>query len=160
MRYVGQIDVPIDLLERTAYLVRTSAFRMISHTQGGHLGGSSSSVELMVSLYFGGHLRYDVNNPRHLLRDRVLVRGHVGPVRYTIFSLLGWISRDELTKYRQLGSILHGHEAMDVTPGVDITPSGSLGMLLSYGTGCSLAARNRNWPSKSIVFLVQFQARY
>ena len=121
--------------------IRKDVFQMILKANSGHLGGCSSSTELMASLYFGGILNYDPNNPFEEGRDRVLVRGHLGPLRYKIFSLLGWLDKSELGTYRSLGSRLQGHESMDLVPGVDITPSGSLGMGLSYGVGAALAAK-------------------
>jgi len=133
--------------------VRCRAFKTVLRAQSGHIGGSSSSVEIMVSLYFGGVLRFDPLNPQHPCRDRVLVRGHLGPLRYSIFSLLGWVEENELDTYRIFGSRLQGHEVMGLCPGVDITPSGSLGMLLSYGTGATVALKNQNLQSLVYVFL-------
>ena len=40
-----------------------------------------------------------------------------------------------------------------ITPGVDITPSGSLGMLLSYGAGSALSSREMGFNFKTFVFL-------
>lgn len=153
MKHKFSISPPINLLNEVAYHIRTNIFKMIANTRGGHLGGNSSSVELFTALYFGGYLNYDVSDPQNPNRDRVLVRGHIGPVRYTIFSLLNWLNSNDLTNYRKLGSKLHGHEWMQATPGVDITPSGSLGMLLSYAVGCCVAAKNRHWSFKTVVFL-------
>lgn len=147
----NEIDKSL-MLEALCSEVRKGAFEIISQADNGHLGSCSSSVELMVSLYFGGVLHYDSENPKNPNRDRVLVRGHLGPLRYKIFSLLGWIKEDELSTYRQLGSRLQGHESMDMVPGVDITPSGSLGMVLSYGVGAAIAARSEG-NFKTFVFL-------
>lgn len=145
--------VRIEDLELICKEVRRRMFSIILNAGSGHLGGSSSSVELMVSLYFGGVLRYDPANPRHPDRDRVLVRGHLGPLRYSIFSLLGWVREEELLTYRRLGSRLQGHEAMEYLPGVDITPSGMLGMLLSYGVGAAIALKEQESSAKVWVFL-------
>ncbi|OGX08737.1 MAG: hypothetical protein A2Z88_04980 [Omnitrophica WOR_2 bacterium GWA2_47_8] len=145
--------VQVEDLKLICHEVRRRMFSTILNAGSGHLGGSSSSVELMVSLYFGGVLRYDSANPRHPNRDRVLVRGHLGPLRYSIFSLLGWVKEEELLTYRHLGSRLQGHEAMEVLNGVDITPSGSLGMLLSYGVGTAIALRERGSDGHVYVFL-------
>jgi transketolase len=38
-------------------------------------------------------------------------------------------------------------------PGVDITPSGSLGMLLSYGVGSAIESKNKGQKNNIIVFL-------
>jgi transketolase len=133
--------------------VRYRILKTILNAGSGHLGGCLSSVELMVALYFGGILRFDPGNPRHPNRDRVLVRGHLGPLRYSIFSLLGWVSKEELNTYRLLGSRLQGHESMELVPGVDVTPSGSLGMVLSYGVGSAFALRAQGLSSMTYVFL-------
>jgi transketolase len=107
----------------------------------------------MVALYFGGVLSFNPADPTDPWRDRVLVRGHLGPLRYSIFSLLGWIDEQELNGYRRIGSRLHGHEDHLYTPGVDISPSGSLGMTLSYGVGDALGARDAGENRHTFVFL-------
>lgn len=108
----------------------------------------------MTALYFGGYLRLDLdNNNLSNDRDRVIIRGHMGPLRYCIFNLLGWVNDEELNHYRQLGSRLHGHEKMGSIPGVDITPSGALGMVLSYGVGAAIESKNNNQNYRTIVFL-------
>lgn len=119
----------------------------------GHLGGPLSSLQMMVALYFGGILRYDPNDPYNPNRDRVLMRGHLGTLRYPIFSLLNWIEKEELKEFHSLGSRLQGHEDMRKCPGVDLTPSGSLGMVLSFGAGAALALQRVASPAKVYVFL-------
>ena len=139
------------ILDAIAAKLRKSAFETVRNARSGHLGAISSSTELMTALYFHT-LNYELSDSKHPERDRVLVRGHLGPLRYSIFSLLGWIDESELTSYRSLGSRLQGHESMNL-PGVDITPSGSLGMLLSYGTGTALAAKKMGKNFLTYVFL-------
>lgn len=133
--------------------VRRRVLKTILSAGSGHIGGSLSSLELMVTLYFGGILRFDPSNPQHPYRDRVLVRGHLGPLRYSLFSILGWVTEEELATYRSLGSRLQGHESMEHIPGVDITPSGMLGMLLSYGIGSAIALKEQRIPVTVWVFL-------
>ena len=140
-------------LERIAAYVRTTALGTILNAKNGHIGGNMSSVELLTALYFGGIFKFDPTNDKNENRDRVLIRGHEGPLRYTIFSLLDYIQSEELSGYRSFGSRLHGHEDMHETPGVDITPSGSLGMLLSYGVGSAITNQDQNLDAKTIVYL-------
>ncbi|MBI2464637.1 hypothetical protein HYV64_00700 [Candidatus Shapirobacteria bacterium] len=142
-----------DKLTALSLEIRRSVFQTIVDAKSGHLGGNSSSVELLTCLYFGGILRFDPANPKAENRDRVLIRGHEGPVRYKIFSLMGLFPEEELKTYRQFGSILQGHEDMHTTPGVDITPSGSLGMGLSYGIGCAISAKEKELDYRTFVFL-------
>lgn len=133
--------------------LRLKVFEICKAARSGHIGGSSGAVELFATLYFGGILRYAPSNPYHPERDRVLARGHLGPVRYPIFSLLGWLEEEELQGYRSIGSRLHGHEDHLTTPGVDLTPSGSLGMLLSYGVGSAVSAKDRDLSYMTYVFI-------
>ena len=143
----------IEKLKKIAEYIRTTALDTIMKANNGHIGGNMSSVELLTTLYFGGQFQFDINDSKNTTRDRVLIRGHEGPLRYTIFSLMGYINPQELDTYRSLGSRLQGHEDMDITPGVDITPSGSLGMILSYGVGSCIANKDKNISSRTIVFL-------
>ena len=140
-------------IQNIADYARLEGMRMVQTAGSGHLGALGSSAELMSALYFGGGFHFDPDNPHHPARDRIVVRGHVGPLRYPLFSLMGYVEKDELPGYRQLGSRLQGHEDMDVLPGVDITPSGSLGMLLSYGVGSAIELKHEDNPGRIIVFL-------
>lgn len=157
LQHQQMLDAPFKLpLEEQAALathLRKSVFNICLDASSGHIGGSSSSSELLTSLYFGDALRYDPNNLRHPDRDLVAVRGHLGPLRYSIFSVLGEVQPDELSTYRRLGSRLQGHEEHEIMPGVDLSPSGSLGMLLSYGVGASVTARNEGRDRISYIFL-------
>ena len=143
----------IEELKRMSKYIRTTALETILEAYNGHIGGNLSSVELLTALYFGGNFNFDPMDSKNENRDRVLIRGHEGPLRYTIFSLLGYIDHDELKTYRSLGSRLQGHEDMFETPGVDITPSGSLGMLLSYGVGSCISNKNKGIKARTVVFL-------
>ncbi len=140
-------------LKTLSALARKGCFEICLAADHGHIGGSSAAAELFTVLYFGDVLRFNPKNPDDPNRDRVLVRGHLGPLRYKIFSWFGWLNENELGRYRRIGSRLHGHEDHLETPGVDLTPSGSLGMLLSYGVGAALGARNAGDSFRTFVFL-------
>ena len=143
----------IEKIQDLSTFLRRDALEVIREANNGHIGGSLSSVELLTALYFGGKFHFDPDDPNNPNRDKILIRGHEGPIRYPIFSLFGYIDRQELSTYRRLGSRLQGHEDMHYTPGVDITPSGSLGMLLSYGVGAAVAAQQQGNDHRTIVFL-------
>lgn len=143
----------IKYLKMFAEHFRRSSFFIIKNAGSGHLGACSSSAELMTVLYFSGILKIDLKDIKNPNRDIVLVRGHLGPLRYKIFSVLGLIDEEELSLYRKIGSRLKGHESMEHVPGVDITPSGSLGMILSYAVGACIVAKRNKTNSKAYVFL-------
>lgn len=120
--------------------VRRDIVRMTAAAGSGHPGGSLSSVELMVGLYFT-KLRHDPQRPDWPERDRfILSKGHVAPVLYSVLARSGYFPVEELLTLRQLGSRLQGHPHMLALPGVD-NSSGSLGQGLSQANGLALAAR-------------------
>ena len=109
---------------------------MIHDAKSGHPGGSLSSVEILLSLYFNVMNR-DQTDPDH---DRfVLSKGHSAPLFYTVLMESGYIpeSTDQLREY---GSILQGHPDAMKTKGVEIS-SGSLGNGLSVASGIAAAAK-------------------
>ena len=69
-----------------------------------------------------------------------LSKGHASPGMYAILAESGYISHEDMESYRVLGGVCQGHVDMKWTPGVDFS-AGSLGMGLSFGMGCALAAR-------------------
>ncbi|MGW8179248.1 MAG: transketolase, partial [bacterium] len=113
-------------LEQLSKKTRIYLLKMIHDAKSGHPGGSLSSVEIMLSLYFNV-MNNDPNDPE---RDRfVLSKGHSAPLFYTVLMEAEYIpeSADQLRKY---GSILQGHPDAMKTNGVEIS-SGSLGNGLS-----------------------------
>jgi transketolase len=109
---------------------------MIHDAKSGHPGGSLSSVEIILTLYFHT-MNHNPDNPD---RDRfILSKGHAAPLLYTVLMKAGYISRtlDQLRKY---GSILQGHPDALKTNGVEIS-SGSLGNGLSVAAGIAAAKK-------------------
>lgn len=126
----------------------------ILNAESGHIWGCLSSVEIMLSLYLWWILKFDPLDPLHPERDRVLVRWHLWPLRYNIFEYLWWVDDEESKNtYRAIWTRLHWHEDMNSIPWVDITPSWSLGMLLSYWVWSAIALKNRSSHAKVYVFL-------
>ena len=127
-------------LRKIAKTVRRHILKMTAAANSGHPGGALSSVEILISLYFGGILRYDPKNVGWPERDRfVLSKGHACPVLYATLAEAGYFPVEELTTFRRLNSRLQGH-AHPETPGVEMS-SGSLGMGLSFSLGVALTAR-------------------
>jgi transketolase len=150
---LSYFDVPIEYQCNIAAYLKHSAWKMVAIAESGHLGAPSSSAELLTALYFGGYINLDLEYGESVFRDKVMIRGHLGPLRYSLFNLLGWVNDDEISSYRRLGSRLQGHEKMGLIKGIDITPSGALGMLLSYGVGSAITDMIKKTGGKSIVFL-------
>jgi len=130
----------ISELEAIASRCRGEILRMTHRASAGHPGGSLSETDILVALYTT-KIRVDPANPKWPDRDRfILSKGHASPGMYAILEEQGFISKEDLKSYRVMGGTCQGHVDMKWTPGVDFS-AGSLGMGLSYGIGCALAAR-------------------
>lgn len=111
------------------------------HAAGvGHAGGSLSSVEILVALYFD-ILRIDVSNPRWPQRDRfILSKGHASSALYSVLAERGLMEPDLLKSFGRVDSALQVHPDMHRLEWVEIS-TGSLGQGLSVGVGTALGAR-------------------
>jgi transketolase len=129
-----------DRLIETAKRCRREIVKMTHRAAAGHPGGSLSAIDILTALY-GRRLNVDPQNPDDPERDRfIMSKGHASPGMYAILHESGFLSEEDLTSYRKLGGVCQGHVDMKWTPGVDFS-AGSLGMGLSFGIGCALAAR-------------------
>ena len=89
----------------------------------------------------GGRLNVNPDDPDWSDRDRfILSKGHASPGMYAVLAEAGFITKDDLKSYRVKGGVCQGHVDMKWCPGVDFS-AGSLGMGLSFGMGCAVAAR-------------------
>ncbi len=130
----------IESLDIMAKECRKDIIEMIYSAKSGHPGGSLSSIDIIVGLYQTA-LNYRLDDINWPDRDRfIMSKGHASPAVYSILHQLGIISKDDILSFRKLGSVCQGHVDMKWTEGVDFS-AGSLGMGLSYGLGCALAAK-------------------
>ncbi len=128
-----------EALQSMATQLRRDVIEMTYKAQSGHPGGSCSLADIMAYLYFN-RMRYDVNEPKALKRDRlVLSKGHAAPVWYAALAEAGFFPREEMLHLREIGHLLQGHPCVHI-PGVDAT-TGSLGFGLSIAVGMAAAAK-------------------
>jgi transketolase len=133
--------------------VRKNIIKMLAVAGSGHPGGSLSSVELLVSLYFK-HMRFNPKNTKDPDRDYfILSKGHVCPVLYATLAQLGCFSSNELNTLRKIGSRLQGHPAKDKElPGIEVS-TGSLGYGLSIGAGIAVGMKRTNKNNRVYVLM-------
>jgi transketolase len=128
-------------LENLCRRIRRHIVTSTTAAASGHPSTSLSMVEIAATLYFGGVLRYDPNDPQNAARDRfILSKGHGSPGLYAVLAEAGYFSTEDLPTLRKLGSPLEGHPNKCRLPGVEAS-TGSLGQGLSIGTGHALAAQ-------------------
>lgn len=129
----------IEELQEKSKKIRKDILMMVHQAKSGHPGGSLSSVELIVGLYYY-KLRHNPKNPDWDGRDRfILSKGHGCPALYAVLADCGYFPEEELSTFRKLGARLQGHVYRGV-PGVEVS-TGSLGQGLSIANGLAIAAK-------------------
>ena len=142
----------IEELEELARKCRIEIIKMVYRAQAGHPGGSLSEIDLLAGLY-GTTMRVRSDDPDWEDRDRfILSKGHASPGMYALLAERGFISHEDLKSYRVLGGVCQGHVDMKWCPGVDFSAE-SLGMGLSYGMGCAIAAKLDGSERRAFVML-------
>lgn len=107
----------------------------------GHVGGSLSPVEAVVTLYYHIMNNIDPSDPKKPGRDRfVLSKGHAGPVLYSVLADKGYFDKEMLHTMNKPYTKLPSHVDMRLTPGVDMT-AGSLGQGLSAAVGMAIGSK-------------------
>ncbi len=143
------LDINIQFLKEKSRYVRICALNMVVNAKKGHLGGTFSATDILVTIYYSGLFKFDPNNPE---RDRfILSKGHSCPALYAILADLGFFSISELDTFCKNDSRLGGHPDRNI-PGIEVN-TGSLGHGLSIGTGMVLATKLDNKNFKTIVLL-------
>lgn len=130
----------IKWLEDTARDIRCSVLTMVKEAGVGHIGGSLSVTDILVSLYFKV-LKVDPEYPRWPDRDRLVVsKGHCAAALYSTLAERGFFPKEELKTFGMINSNLQVHPDKTKVPGIEAS-TGALGQGLSIGLGMALAAR-------------------
>ena len=129
----------ISALRKRAAKLRGNLIDMIPPGKVGHLGGSSSIMDVVAALYFDVMKVYD--DPQDPRRDRlVFSKGHAVLAQYAAFVELGYVEREALSCVKTLDGTLQGHPDMEHTPGIEAV-TGSLGQGLSICLGMAFGLR-------------------
>ena len=129
-------------LKKKSTEIRLLILEAIHRAGKGHIGGAYSIVDILVSLFHGGVIKHDPQNPNWLERDRfILSKGHAGIALYAVLAETGYFDLDELNKLNN-GAML-GEHPDHLIPGVEAV-SGSLGHGLPIASGMALADKLDN----------------
>lgn len=135
------LSIDAGWLRKQANLIRFSAMTMTNHAGIGHTGGDLSSSDILATLYLGGILQLDPQNPLWPERDRfIMSKGHCSGAFYSVLAARGFFSKDLLATYMDPLSKLNGHPDRNKLPGVEAN-TGPLGHGLPIAVGCALAAK-------------------
>ena len=123
---------PLHALSRS---LRLDILEMINHAGFGHIGGSFSAIDILISLYNSELFNFDKDH-------FILSAGHLCPALYTVLAQKNKFPRKELLTYAQFASRLQGHSNLE-TPGVEYA-SGALGQGLSFASGLALGDKTHH----------------
>ncbi len=105
-----------------------------------HIGGASSATIPMVSLFYGGFIDLDIEQPTRTDQDVfVLSKGHAVATLASIYSDVGYFSKDLLENSRSISSLLNGHPG-PLLPGVHIA-TGPMGQGIGVAQGMAIAGQ-------------------
>lgn len=132
----------VEDMQEKAHWVWEETLKIHRRSPETRVASSLSPIEIFVTLYYGGFLRQDPQNPRQPQRDRCIIsKGHGSLCMYPILADLGYFPKDELLKVCQEGSFLGGIPD-PVIPGYE-TVNGSLGHGVGVGSGMALGIKKR-----------------
>ncbi len=144
-------DKELNTLKKHSVSCRKRLLEMIYKGNSGHTGGSLSSVDILVSLYFG-IMKIDPENSEDPDRDRfIMSKGHSVEALFSVLSRKGFFEDEILDSYGQFQSPLAGHPLRNI-PGIELN-SGALGHGLSVGVGMALAAKRSGNTYRTFVLM-------
>ncbi len=130
----------IDVNQRAADNIRILAMAMVEKSKSGHPGGAMGGADF-IHILFSEFLNFDPADPAWINRDRFFLDpGHMSPMLYSILTLTGHFTTEELKNFRQWGSPTPGHPELDVMRGIENT-SGPLGQGHTMAVGAAIAER-------------------
>ncbi len=125
---------------RAADNIRILSAAMVEKANSGHPGGAMGGADF-INILYSEFLNYDPSDMSWINRDRFFLDpGHMSPMIYSVLTLAGFYSMNDLKNFRQWNSVTPGHPELDVTRGIENT-SGPLGQGHSMAVGAAIAER-------------------
>jgi len=126
--------------ERAADNIRILSMAMVEKANSGHPGGAMGGADF-IHILFSEFLRFDPADPEWINRDRFFLDpGHMSPMLYSVLTLTGHFTVDDIMQFRQWGSVTPGHPELDIKRGVENT-SGPLGQGHTMAVGAAIAEK-------------------
>ena len=140
----------IELLKEKSKFVRCETLKIHKLAPETRVASSLSPVEIFVSLYYGGILDFNPQDPRDENRDRFIIsKGHGSISMYPLLADLGFFDKKELLSVCKDGTFLGGIPDPSI-PGYE-TVNGSLGHGLGVGCGMAVALKTKEKTQNVVV---------
>lgn len=130
----------VSQLNKAADNIRVLSAAMVEKAKSGHPGGAMGGADFINVLY-SEFLEYDPDDALWVNRDRFFLDpGHMSPMLYSVLTLAGRYTLDDLKTFRQWGTVCPGHPEVDYAHGIENT-SGPLGQGHTMAVGAAIAER-------------------
>lgn len=128
------------IANKAADNIRILSAAMVEKSNSGHPGGAMGGADF-INILYSEFLNYDPADLTWPFRDRFFLDpGHMSPMLYSVLSLGGNFTMEDLKNFRQWGSVTPGHPEVDVERGIENT-SGPLGQGHAMAVGAAIAER-------------------
>lgn len=128
------------IVNKAADNIRILSAAMVEKSKSGHPGGAMGAADFINVLY-SEFLNFDPDDMSWPFRDRFFLDpGHMSPMLYSVLSMVGTFSLEDIKNFRQWGSVTPGHPELDLKRGVENT-SGPLGQGHTMAVGAAIAEK-------------------
>lgn len=128
------------LLNKAADNIRVLSLAMVEKAKSGHPGGAMGGADF-INILYSEFLNFDPDDMTWPFRDRFFLDpGHMSAMLYSVLSLVGTYSSEDLQQFRQWKSVTPGHPELDLKRGVENT-SGPLGQGHTMAVGAAIAEK-------------------
>ena len=128
------------VMNHAADNIRILAASMVEKAKSGHPGGAMGGADF-INVLFSEYLVYDPCDPFWTGRDRFFLDpGHMSPMLYSVLTLSGKYTIEDIKTFRQWGTICPGHPELDVAHGIE-NSSGPLGQGHAMAAGAAIAEK-------------------
>lgn len=128
------------ITNKAADNIRILSAAMVERAKSGHPGGAMGGADF-INILYSEFLHFDPDDMAWPNRDRFFLDpGHMSPMLYSILTLTGAYSMEDIMNFRQWKSPTPGHPELNVSRGVENT-SGPLGQGHAMAVGAAIAER-------------------
>jgi transketolase len=129
-----------EIINKAADNIRILSAAMVERAKSGHPGGAMGGADF-INILYTEFLNWDPDDMGWKNRDRFFLDpGHMSPMIYSILTLTGNYSMDDIRAFRQWKSPTPGHPEKDTSRGIENT-SGPLGQGHVMAIGAAIAER-------------------
>lgn len=129
-----------EVVNKAADNIRILSAAMVEKAKSGHPGGAMGGADF-INILYSEFLNWDPNDMTWRNRDRFFLDpGHMSPMLYSMLTLTGNFSINDIKNFRQWDSPTPGHPEVDPKRGVENT-SGPLGQGHTMAVGAAIAER-------------------